>query len=123
MGRARQGRMKGGARVGAMAEQGGGGGVRDVPDSEGALQSLKAMDCESWCGQLSARGHRREVDEAMRGAVSEDTEMGWAIRMERGSRRKTKGAGGWTLVNETVLATRVSTTGSCSWEPSGRGVS
>jgi hypothetical protein len=54
------------------------------------------------------------VDEAMRGAVSDDTEMGWAIRMERGSRRKTKGSGGWTLVNETVLATRVSTTGSCS---------
>jgi hypothetical protein len=50
----------------------------------------------------------------MRGAVSDDTEMGWAIRMERGSRRKTKGSGGWTLVNETVLATRVSTIGSCS---------
>lgn len=79
------------------------------------------MDCESWRGQLSTWGHRREVDEAMRGAVSDDTEMGWAIRMERGSRRKTKGRGGWTLVNERVLATRVSTTGACSCESLDRG--
>jgi hypothetical protein len=115
--------MKEGTRAGAMAERGGAEESGTCLTQRGALQSLKAMDCESWCGQLSARGHRREVDEAIKGAVSDDTEMGWAIRMERGSSRKTKGAGGWTLVNETVLATRVSTTGSCSWEPSERGAS
>lgn len=51
-------------------------GVRDVPDSVLAFQSLRAMEWESWLGQSCQEGHRREGDEATNEWVVGVTEMG-----------------------------------------------